>query len=262
MSGEVKQLIVKIATKLFNYMRENKVSFVGGKVIKGGNKGAKVESLLKTLLDVVLLVLTIIMIATDAVSKDEVIAALKHYADADPAEVVEEVVVHPHMNDAKKAVHQGQIEDAPRHLAIEDASKLDLDTEVDKAMEEIFGDFGVDRVADEGENIDVQEALKEFEEELANIGKSIVIKLRRSKTGYRGVQYYDEDFEPRRGLGDVNIVDKTKEHKGQIAPVTVFRPKKVTYKHKGDKSWIKKEGGSSKRNKRTQKRRNSRRSKK
>jgi hypothetical protein len=269
MSGrQIKPIILSIATKLFNYMRENKVSFVGGKVIKGGNdKIAKVESMLKTLLDVILMVITIVLIATEAVSKDDVLTVLRHYeekAETDPAEVVEEIVVHPHMADAKKLVKES--EGQPRLLAIENiVDQGDVDSEVNKIMMDIFGDaddFGVARVAD-----DV--TLDDIVHELGEIGNKIDAKIRKIPHGQRGVEY-NKDFLPRIGEGDINIVDKSKPYNGQVAPVTRFYPKKTVRKIRPDSSWIENKGGSknkgrsknnrgsSKRRKRTEKRRKNR----
>jgi len=276
MSGrQIKPIILSIATKLFNYMRENKVSFVGGKVIKGGeNKLAKVESMLKTLLDVILMVITIILIATEAVNKDDVLKVLRHYEAADPAEVVEEIVVHPHMADAKKLVNES--EDNPRLLAIEDkiekiedkientADQEVLKSEVNKIMIDLFGDthdFGVARVEDD---VTLDDTLADIVHDLGEIGSKIDAKIRKIPRGDRGVEYYNKDFLPRIGEGDINIVDKSKPYNGQVAPVTRFYPKKTVRKIQDDSSWIKNKGGSknkrgsSKRRKRTEKRRKNR----
>jgi hypothetical protein len=124
MSRGVKKIILKIAKKLFKYMLENRVSFIGGKVIKGGNELAKVESVLKTIMAAILVVITIILIVLDLLNKDAIIKRLKHYLNADPAKIIEEIVVDPHMAIAKDRI-EGQIRDGPRsrQLAIENGPK-------------------------------------------------------------------------------------------------------------------------------------------
>ncbi len=105
-------------------MLENRVSFIGGKVIKGGNELAKVESVLKTIMAAILVVITIILIVLDLLNKDAIIKRLKHYLNADPAKIIEEIVVDPHMAIAKDRI-EGQIRDGPRsrQLAIENGPK-------------------------------------------------------------------------------------------------------------------------------------------
>jgi len=105
-------------------MLENRVSFIGGKVIKGGNELAKVESVLKTIMAAILVVITIILIVLDLLNKDAIIKRLKHYLNADPADIFEEIVVDPHMAIAKDRIER-QIRDGPRSrkLAIENGPK-------------------------------------------------------------------------------------------------------------------------------------------
>lgn len=260
MSGNLKKIILKIATKLFKYMLENKVSFVGGKVVKGGNKLAKVGSVLKTLRDVILLSITIILIALNESTKHDIMKILRHYAAADPEEIIEEIAVNPLFDDARDLVHKrSETEDQSQLSAIEDKIENivvqgDVDSEVKKIMIDIFGnadDFSVAQVED-----DV--TLDDIMHDLSEIGSNIDAKIRIINRNYRGVQYYNEDFVPRVGEGDLNISDKSKPYKGKVAPVTRFYPKKTVRKIQDDKSWIKdpeKEGGSSKKRKRTQKRR-------
>jgi hypothetical protein len=137
MSRGVKKIILKIAKKLFKYMLENRVSFIGGKVIKGGNELAKVESVLKTIMAAIFVVITIILIVLDLLNKDAIIKRLKHYLNAEPAKIIEETVVHPHMAIAKGLI-KGQIRDGPRsrELAIKNMlkkkSQLRIKTSVDK----------------------------------------------------------------------------------------------------------------------------------
>jgi hypothetical protein len=276
MSGNLKKIILKIATKLFKYMLENKVSFVGGKVVKGGNKLAKVGSVLKTLRDVILLSITIILIALNESTKHDIMKILRHYAAADPEEIIEEIAVNPLFDDARDLVHKrSETEDQSQLSAIE--AKIenivvqgDVDSEVKKIMIDLFGnadDFSVAQVED-----DV--TLDDIMHDLSEIGSNIDAKIRIINRNYRDVQYYSKDFVPRvgEGEGDPDISDKSKPYKGKVAPVTRFYPKKTVRKIKDDKSWIKdpvkddkswikdpvKEGGSSKKRKRTQKRRKQR----
>jgi hypothetical protein len=140
MSREVKKIILKIAKKLFKYMLENRVSFIGGKVIKGGNKLAQVKSVLKTIIDVILLVITIILIGLDLFNKEAIIKFLKRYEKADPAYIIEEIVVNPHIEIAKGLVFKGRIRDGPRsrRLAIENGPNKQSQLRIEAGVDDLF----------------------------------------------------------------------------------------------------------------------------